>query len=309
VGDSIEAVEGTGTNPSLRVQVVLYLHHSATAMRLASALGASMRVARARGTLGQIELYFGDSSPEPFVSSEVEELESYGTHSGFDETRYVHFAANLGSAGGSNRLADGADTDFLLVLNPDTYPSPDLLADLLEAALEPGVGAVDARQIPLEHPKYYDLTTGDTSWASGACMLIRRTAFREVGGFDDTHFFLHCDDVDLSWRLRLAGWQVRHAPKAVVFHDKRIAGHGSIEPTETEIYHSLRGRLLLVRRFGSEELELETIEVVERYGSETQKLALADFLRQVDERSVPERIGDAERVAQFIDGEYAEHRF
>jgi GT2 family glycosyltransferase len=309
VGDRIDAVEGPGTNPSLRVQVVLYLHHPGTAMRVASSLAASMRVAKERGVLDRVELYLGDSSPASFSPGEIEGIETYGRHAGFSDTRYVHFDANLGSAGGSNRLADGAATDFILVLNPDTYASPGLLAELLDAALEPGVGAVDARQIPLEHPKRYDLATGDTSWASGACMLIRQSAFREVGGFDDTYFFLHCDDVDLSWRLRLAGWQVRHAPTAVVFHDKRIAGHGSIEPSETEVYHSLRGRLLLARRFGTPELEATTIADVERHGNESQKLAVEDFRRQLEEGKVPERIAGAERVAQFIDGEYAEHRF
>jgi GT2 family glycosyltransferase len=309
VGDSIERVEGQRTNPSLRVQVVLYLHHPGTAMRVASSLAASVRVAKDCAALGLVELCFGDSSPASFTDAQIAEIEEYARHAGFDATSYAHFDANLGSAGGSNRLAKGASADFLLVLNPDTYASPGLLAELLEAATEPGVGAVDARQIPLEHPKRYDLASGDTSWASGACMLIRRAAFVEVGGFDDTHFFLHCDDVDLSWRLRLAGWRVRHAPTAVVFHDKRIAGHGSIEPSETEVYHSLRGRLLLARRFGTVELEADTIAAVERHGNEAQKLAVADFLRQLDEGAVPERIEGAERVAQFIDGEYAEHRF
>lgn len=309
MADSIERVEGPGTIPSLRVQVVLYLHHPGAATRVASSLGASLRLARSRGLVGRVELHFGDSSPDGFDADAIAGLEEYGTHVGFDETRYAHFEANLGSAGGSNRLAAGTATDFVLVLNPDTYASPELLPALLEAAIEPGVGAVDGRQLPLEHPKRYDLTTGDTSWASGACMLVRTSAFLEVGGFDDTHFFLHCDDVDLSWRLRLAGWKVRHAPRAVVFHDKRIAGHGSIEPSETEVYHSLRGRLLLARRFGTDELEAETIALVERSGSEPQRLAVADFLREVAEGKAPVKLDGAERVAQFVEGEYAEHRF
>ena len=222
---------------------------------------------------------------------------------------YEHFGANLGSAGGSNRLAVGAATEFLLVLNPDTYASPDLLTRLLESGEELVVGAVDARQIPLEHPKHYDLATGDTSWASGSCLLVRTCAFREVNGFDDTHFFLHCDDVDISWRLRLAGWRVRHAPSAVVFHDKRPAEHGSIEPTATEVYHSLRGRLLLARRYARPDIEEETVAYVQRFGSTPQKKALADFVEQDEAGNVPKPLPDAFRVAEFIEGEYAEHRF
>jgi GT2 family glycosyltransferase len=294
---------------SVRIQVVLYLHHPGTARRLTSSLAASARVAKEAGALGRVELYFGDSSPTGFPEEEIKELETYARGAGFDDATYMHFATNLGSAGGSNQLARGASTEFLLVLNPDTYASPGLLRGLLRAANEPAVGAVDARQIPLEHPKDYDVSTGETSWASGACVLIRISAFREVDGFDDTYFFLHCDDVDLSWRLRLAGWRVRHAPAAVVFHDKRIAEHGSIEPSDTEIYHSMRGRLLLARRYARPDIEEETIAFVAKRGNHAQARAVADFLESAKAGKVPEPLADADRVAEFIDGEYAVHRF
>jgi GT2 family glycosyltransferase len=301
--------EGATGAMSLRVQVVLYRHEPDLAMRLASALGASARKAKADGVLSRVELRFGDSSPEPFPQEAIGAIGAHATRAGIDDASYEHFGENLGSAGGSNRLAAGAQTDFLLVLNPDTYASPGLLGALIDAGREPGVGAVDARQIPLEHPKHYDLATGDTSWGSGACLLVRTSAFHQVGGFDAEFFFLHCDDVDISWRLRLAGWRVRHAPFAVVFHDKRIAAHGSIEPTETEVYHSLRGRLLLARRYCAPEVEAQTIAFVERHGSEPQRRALADYTRQAAEGRLPDPIGGTERIAQFIDGEYAEHRF
>jgi GT2 family glycosyltransferase len=138
---------------------------------------------------------------------------------------------------------------------------------------------------------------------------VRTRAFREVHGFDDEFFFLHCDDVDISWRLRLAGWRVRHAPSGVVFHDKRIAAHGSIEPSPIEVYHSLRGRLMLARRYARPDIEEETLTMVGRHGSEPQKRAAADFLERAQAGTVPEPISDADRVAEFIDGEYAEHRF
>jgi GT2 family glycosyltransferase len=295
--------------PSLRIQVVLYLHHPGTATRVTGSLAASVRAAKAADALGEVEICFGDSSPDAFPQVEIERLERYALDAGFDRASYAHFGANLGSAGGSNRLAEGATTDFLLVLNPDTYASPGLLRGLLRAAEAPAVGAVDGRQIPLEHPKHYDLASGETSWGSGACLLIRTAAFLEVGGFDDTHFFLHCDDVDISWRIRLAGWRMRHAPGAVVFHDKRIAGHGSIEPSEIEVYHSMRGRLLLARRFARPDIEEETLAYVERYGNAAQVRAVADFMEEAEAGKLPDPIDDAYRVAEFIDGEYAEHRF
>src|SRR5439155_10815925 len=109
--------------------------------------------------------------------------------------------------------------------------------------------SAEARQIPLQHPESYDETTGDTGWASGACMLQRRSALDEVGGYDDEHFFLHVDDVDLSWRLRLAGWRVVYVPRATVFHDKQLRRNGRPGASAIEVYWAVLGRLMLATRF------------------------------------------------------------
>jgi GT2 family glycosyltransferase len=54
-------------------------------------------------------------------------------------------------------------------------------------------------------------------WVSGACMLARRTALDQVGGFDE-RYFLYWEDADLCRRLRQAGWHVRYVPGASVRH-------------------------------------------------------------------------------------------
>jgi GT2 family glycosyltransferase len=54
-------------------------------------------------------------------------------------------------------------------------------------------------------------------WLSGACMLARRTALEEVGGFDE-RFFLYWEDADLCRRLRLRGQTVRYVPPATAIH-------------------------------------------------------------------------------------------
>lgn len=61
-------------------------------------------------------------------------------------------------------------------------------------------------------------------WVNAACLLLRREAFAQVGGFDE-RFHMYCEDVDLCLRLRLAGWGLVRADDAVVEHLGRRASH------------------------------------------------------------------------------------
>ena len=60
-------------------------------------------------------------------------------------------------------------------------------------------------------------------WLSGACMLARRDALEEVGGFDE-RYFLYWEDADLCRRLRARGYHVRYVPEATAVHE---VGHSS----------------------------------------------------------------------------------
>ncbi|MEX0868883.1 MAG: glycosyltransferase family 2 protein [Nitriliruptoraceae bacterium] len=57
----------------------------------------------------------------------------------------------------------------------------------------------------------------DAEWLSGCVVAVRRTAFTSVGGFDP-RYFLYMEDVDLSVRLRAAGWRLRYQPGIAVTH-------------------------------------------------------------------------------------------
>lgn len=68
---------------------------------------------------------------------------------------------------------------------------------------------------------------GDTvpvpaDWVSGACFLVRRSAFEAVGGFDES-YFMYAEDVDLCWRLGRAGWRVAYVPAAEVTHAQGVS--------------------------------------------------------------------------------------
>lgn len=106
----------------------------------------------------------------------------------------------------------------VVLANPDGAFHPQCLARLFDAHERFPDDVLEGRQFPEEHPKHYDPVTGITGWASGACMLIPRATALLVGGFDE-RFFMYMEDVDLSWRVRIAGRQVRLIHNAMYMHD------------------------------------------------------------------------------------------
>ncbi len=62
----------------------------------------------------------------------------------------------------------------------------------------------------------------EADWVSGACLLVRREAFEELGGFDES-FFMYAEDTDLCWRARRHGWAVLVEPSAEVTHVQGVS--------------------------------------------------------------------------------------
>lgn len=163
---------------------------------------------------------------------------------------------NLGFAGGNNvgirhALARGAE--FVYLLNQDTSVAPDFLDEAVRAAqADSKIGAVQS--FLLLHPERdrvnsmgnaihflgfgytrgYRLLRSDAedeiarwrqrdpalriAYASGAGALFSAAALREAGLFDEELFLYH-EDLDLGWRLRLAGYENVLAPQSVVYHE------------------------------------------------------------------------------------------
>lgn len=155
-----------------------------------------------------------DNSPTDRLRAVVEELVP-----GAD---YRASGANLGFGAAHNRVmaeafASPAVRSYVCV-NPDGVLHPRCLAELAsEAARGARVGLVEARLFPDEHPKAYDPDTHETAWCSGCVLLMTREMHSTCGGFDE-RFFMYCEDVDLSWRARAAGFSTRVAPGALVHH-------------------------------------------------------------------------------------------
>ncbi|MDN7675969.1 glycosyltransferase [Burkholderia oklahomensis] len=165
------------------------------------------------------------------------------------ETSVSHSPQNVGFGVAHNATFETSEAPFFFVLNPDACLHPNAIATL-RAAIETSpneVGAWELRQLPYEHPKLYDPVTLRTDWVTGAAVVFRREAFAQAQGFE-SRIFMYGEDVDLSWRLRAAGWTLCYVPRAVVVH------HTYAKPREAkplQITGGVLASLQLRTRFGS----------------------------------------------------------
>ena len=166
---------------------------------------------------GSIDLRVVDHSTTGDVASEFDQRAA-DLRSRF---RSYHFerAENRGFGAGHNRNLRAATTEFVLVTNIDLVFDPEAITDLVGAAVAaPGtVASWETRQFPLEHPKYVDPVSLHVSWSSHCCCLFRRAEVLDAGGYDEA-IFLYGEDVELSFRLRSAGYACVYVPTAKVFH-------------------------------------------------------------------------------------------
>lgn len=293
---------------TLVVQSVLFGNNAHEIVRAAQAVSNSVKLARSRGFIGEWKLLLGDCSPSAVLySSHIQEIEATVGNEGGQLELHV-FGANLGSAAGHNALASRATSDLILILNPDAIVGPETVT-VLVGALADGVGIAEARQIPLEHPKDFEAYTGDTSWASTACALTTRAAFDTVGGFDADTFFLYCDDVDYSWRLRLAGYRVIYEPAARVFHDKRLSQSGDWPASVAEVYYSAEAALFMAHKYSHPEIVTKLLAQFRSEGSTAVLKAVAAFERKRKLGTLPAPLDVRHTVGQFIGDNYAVHRF
>lgn len=191
---------------------------------------------------------------------------------------------NPGYGGAINRLAAELEphaVEWLLIANPDIEFESTAIAALLEAGKSVGIGAIgpkvldgnghvypSARRIPsirtgIGHAlfsrvwpsnpwtqKYFDNsdsgTTRDAGWLSGACLMVRTSAFRDIGGFDE-EYFMYFEDVDLGFRLGHHGWRNVYTPDAVVHHS---GGHSTKDHSaQMRAAHHRSAEVFLRRRY------------------------------------------------------------
>ena len=297
-----------GERCSLRVQSVLYNSDPKSVLRALTRLVRAVQIAKARDLVSTVELAWGDGSKTAvFDAAGLERAKSIAA--GVIDLRYVVFGENKGTARGHNSLFESCEADFLLVMNPDVLLSPECLLELFRPFKVGNTGIVEARQLPIEHPKDYQPETGETSWASTACCLVPSRLMRMVRGFDADTFFLYCDDVDFSWRVRLAGFKVVYQPSAFVFHDKRLLPDGRWESGAAERYYSAEAALLLAHKYSRPDVLEHLLRVFSESNDPNFKKAVQEFKARKKRDELCPPIDPNHAVGEFVNGAYANHRF
>ncbi|WP_223522289.1 glycosyltransferase family 2 protein [Pseudomonas sp. A-B-26] len=157
---------------------------------------------------------------------------------------------NLGFGAGHDRAIRKGTSEFCLIVNLDLEFLPDSIVKAVTSAVNDGgtsAASWEFRQIPYEHPKYYDPVTLETNWSSHACILLKREAYLRSGGYDHA-IFMYGEDVELSYRLRSFGYSLKYLPGATVLHHTYEEA-GEIKPLQ--FAGSVLGNTYIRLRYGS----------------------------------------------------------
>ncbi len=195
----------------------------------------------------------------------------------FSNVQLVKLKTNYGFAGGYNKGLANLNYEYFLLLNSDVEVTKGWLSPLIETlnknsnigSVQPKVlayknklhfehagaagGYVDRFGYPYCRGRVLNITEKDSGqynnevnvfWTSGACMLIRSSAFKDLQGFDED-FFAHMEEIDLCWRLQKLGYVCKFEPASKVYH----VGGGTLDmESPFKVYLNFRNSLFMLTK-------------------------------------------------------------
>lgn len=193
----------------------------------------------------------------------------------------IRLPLNAGYAGGCNASLRQVSSPYVVFLNDDAIVEPDWLGYLVDAAeSDPMIGALQPKILSLaghrEGKRVFDYAgaagglidrlgypyclgrtfreretdsgqydrSQEIFWASGAALFARRDVLIELGGFEGS-FFMHMEEIDLCWRMKLLGYHIRSVPQSVVWHE---GGASLQEGSPLKVYYNHRNALFMLLR-------------------------------------------------------------
>jgi len=211
--------------------------------------------------------------------------EHYAEHA---DVKFIFNSSNLGFGPAVNLAASQSQAEFVLILNPDCILETDTIGKLNNAlendskaglagpAVRDDNGQIQRATMRRFPNPWRSLMTASGLWrlgkwfpafhgveadaisptdepvicdaVSGACMMVRRSAFEAVG-FMDEKYAMHCEDLDLMYRLNQQGWHCLYVPKASSIHQQGLSSKS--RPTWVH-YQKHRGMARFFRKFQAE---------------------------------------------------------
>ncbi len=166
----------------------------------------------------KLNLFFVDNGSSDDTVQRMEKVATLFRGAGI-KTVILHHK-NKGYGAGQDAAIRAGRSPYILATNIDLTFEAGAIKRLAATAVADDLScaAWEMREKPHEDPKYYDPVTGLTNWNTHACVLLRRTAYERVGGYDK-NIFMYAEDVELSYKLRAAGYKLKYCPLAAVNHD------------------------------------------------------------------------------------------
>ena len=190
----------------------------------------------------------------------------------FPEVTLLDLKNNYGFAKGYNVALAKVEADYFVLVNSDVKVEKGWLKPCLRHfENDEKVVAVQPKVLSFNNPDYFEYagaaggfidkygypfcrgrllnrlekdenqynTSSEIFWATGACMFVRASAFKNAGGFD-SEFWAHMEEIDLCWRLKNQGFKIIYEPQSTVYH----LGGGSLSYGDPrKVYLNFRNNL------------------------------------------------------------------
>lgn len=194
----------------------------------------------------------------------------------YPQIQILDHNTNEGFAGGYNWALKRVEADYYILLNSDVQVSSNWIKPVIElmeqnqsiAAAQPKMrafhepalfeyagaagGWIDYLGYPFSRGRVFDICETDHGqynqhapifWASGAAMFVRARVFHEMNGFDP-YFFAHQEEIDLCWRMQLAGYTIMACSESEVFH----VGGGTLPRGGRKVFLNFRNNLIMLAK-------------------------------------------------------------
>jgi len=195
----------------------------------------------------------------------------------YPQVEIIQNSSNEGFAKGYNTALKQVQADYYVLLNSDVEVTPNWIGPVIElmetdisiAACQPKLlaynnkdqfeyagasgGWIDKFGYPFSRGRIFDVCEKDRGqyddvqqifWASGAALFIRPAVFHELKGFDE-FFFAHQEEIDLCWRIQLAGYKIFVQPAAMVYH---VGGGTLPKGNSNKTYLNFRNNLIMITK-------------------------------------------------------------